>query len=149
LQHNPIIQAWLKELGAGWDDDETPWCGTAVAHCLKSSGRGIPKHWYRAAAYADPSYGTVLQKPCVGALAIYTRKGGGHVTIVAGIDKQGRVMCFGGNQSDAINVMAFDATRPVVYVWPPKADGTKWAPADSRYKLPLLGSDGKVSVNEA
>ena len=32
-QHNPVIVNWLTALGAWWNDDETPWCGTFVAHC--------------------------------------------------------------------------------------------------------------------
>ncbi len=147
-RHNPTIQTWLKELGAWWTDDETAWCGVAVAHCLKFSKRAIPQHWYRAMAYAQ-NYGTVLQKPCVGAIAVYSRKGGGHVAIVAGKDKQGRIMCYGGNQNNAVNVMAFDPARPVVYVWPPKSDGSRTIPFADRYNLPILDSDGRVSSDES
>jgi hypothetical protein len=32
-------------------DDETPWCGTYVAHCLQTSGVKFPKDWFRALAY--------------------------------------------------------------------------------------------------
>jgi len=37
--HNPMILNWLHELKAWWKDDETPWCGVFVAHCLRIGGR--------------------------------------------------------------------------------------------------------------
>lgn len=63
-QHNGTIVNWLIKLGAWWRDDETPWCGTFVAYCLRQSGRPVPRHWYRARAYE--SYGTRLDKPAYG-----------------------------------------------------------------------------------
>ena len=41
--HNPMILNWLHGLKAWWKDDETPWCGVFVAHCLRIGGRDIPK----------------------------------------------------------------------------------------------------------
>ncbi|KWQ05489.1 hypothetical protein SE27_09660 [Acinetobacter harbinensis] len=44
--HNSTILSWLKSLGAWWSEDETAWCGTFIAHCLKVAGVKYPKHWY-------------------------------------------------------------------------------------------------------
>jgi len=148
-KHNPIILGWLKRLGAWWSNDEDAWCGVFVAHHLQNAGRGVPKHWYRALAYADPTYGTRLDNPCVGCLAVFTRTGGGHVAIVVGIDKYGNIMCLGGNQSDQVSIIPFNIARNPVWIWPPMANGVRSAPLPERYSLPLLKSDGKVSVNEA
>ena len=81
--HSPTILGWLKKLGAWWMDDETPWCGTFVAHCLQTAGVKFPKNWYRALAYLNG--GTKLAKPCYGCVAVKTRVGGGHVCFV--VDK--------------------------------------------------------------
>ncbi len=148
-KHNPIILGWLKELDAWWSNDEDAWCGVFVAHHLQNAGRGVPKHWYRALAYADPTYGTRLDNPCVGCLAVFTRTGGGHVAIVVGIDKYGNIMCIGGNQGDQVSIIPFNIARNPVWIWPPMANGVRSAPLPERYSLPLLKSDGKVSVNEA
>lgn len=63
-QHNPTIIKWLSQLKGWWKEDETPWCGTFVAHCLREAGLPIPQHWYRAKAYADfgsPVLRTVME----------------------------------------------------------------------------------------
>jgi peptidoglycan hydrolase-like protein with peptidoglycan-binding domain len=52
-----------------------------------------------------------------GALAVMTREGGGHVTLVEedlGSSFKGR----GGNQSDAINVQTFPKSDVLAWVWP-------------------------------
>ena len=92
-QHNPVIVNWLAALGAWWNDDETPWCGTFVAHCLRTAGRGLPKHWYRAREYEG--YGTKLKRPAYGCIAVLTRTGGGHVGFVVGEDKAGNILMLG------------------------------------------------------
>lgn len=141
------IEEWLKELGAWWKDDETAWCGTFVAICLKRGMRTYPKHWYRALAYRD--YGTVLDKPCVGCIVSFTRSGGGHVGFVVGKDKYGNLMVLGGNQKNMVNIMPFSIARDQVYIWPANEFGVKMLPLQSRYTLPVIDSNGKVSTNEA
>ena len=146
-QHNPTILGWLRDLDAWWSNDEVAWCGTYVAACLKKSGRGIPKHWYRALAYAD--YGTKLDKPCYGCIVVFSRQGGGHVGFVVGVDKYGNLMVQGGNQGDQVNIRPFSVGRVTAYIWPPTASGRAMSPDPSRYNLPVLTSDGRVSTNEA
>ena len=134
-QHNPVIVNWLKTLNAWWAEDETPWCGTYVAHCLRSAGRGIPKHWYRAREYEN--YGTKLQQPAYGCLAVLTRTGGGHVGFVVGEDQAGNILLLGGNQGNKVSIAAFPKSRITAYVWPSFADGTPSRPAEHRYQLPI------------
>ena len=134
-QHNPVIVNWLKTLSAWWAEDETPWCGTYVAYCLRSAGRGIPKHWYRAREYEN--YGTKLQQPAYGCLAVLTRTGGGHVAFVVGEDKAGNLLLLGGNQGNKVSIAAFPRSRVTAYVWPTFANGTLSKPDSSRYKLPV------------
>lgn len=112
-RHSATIQAWLRRLRAWWDDDETPWCGVFVAHCLEVSGQFIPKHWYRAKEYLK--CGERIDKPCFGCLVIFGRNGGGHVGFVVGLDQQGRLLVIGGNQNNQVSVAPFPVSRVLGY----------------------------------
>lgn len=144
--HNSTIQRWLRELGAWWSDDETPWCGTYVAWCLKKAVRKLPKHWYRAKEYEN--YGTRLTRPAYGCIAVMSRQGGGHVGFVVGeVSKGGDLLILGGNQGNAVSIARFPRSRITAYVWPELSDGSKTNPAVFRYSLPI-GSAAK-SISEA
>lgn len=136
----PAIRRWLATLKAWWSDDETPWCGTFVAACLKQTGYEPPRHWYRAKAYAD--WGTPLQKPEKGCVVVYDRKGGGHVGFVTAVDQSGRLLTLGGNQGNAVTIAPFDSSRVLAYRWPPGAPPPHGT-------LPLVASQVKSSNNEA
>lgn len=138
---NSFIAIWLKLLNAAWYDDETPWCGTFVAHCVKSANLPIPKNWMRARDWL--TIGTTILKPCVGAIVVFSRDGGGHVGFVVGLDKYGNLMVLGGNQGDCVRISAFSFDRVIGYRWP-----SKW-PKPERYRLPILNGDGTLSKNEA
>lgn len=142
--HNPTILKWLKSLGAWWQEDETPWCGTFVAWCLKTAGITYPKHWYRALDYVN--YGSKLAKPAYGCVAIKTRSGGGHVCFVAGRDsKTGKLVCIGGNQSNMVCYALYNESDFQEFRWYGKTN----KPAESRYKLPVLSGITSTKVNEA
>ncbi|WP_024435547.1 TIGR02594 family protein, partial [Acinetobacter baumannii] len=143
-QHNPTILKWLSELKAWWADDETAWCGTFVAHCLKSAGIAYPKHWYRALDYVN--YGTKLAKPAYGCVAIKTRKGGGHVCFVVGRDKKsGKLVCLGGNQSNKVCYALYNDSDFQEFRW----YGRTTQPASKRYNLPQLSGVTAIRVTEA
>lgn len=148
INHNQTILAWVKNLGGWFTDDETPWCGTFIAQCLKETGRGVPKHWYRALAYE--SYGTRLTKPAYGCIGVMSRTGGGHVTFIVGETKDGKYLVgLGGNQSNAVNLMKFEKSRFTAFVWPTYNNGVASTPYQSRYNLPKYDNSLKVSSNEA
>lgn len=140
-QHNPKIINWLKNLKSWIADDETPWCGTFVAECLRNSNLYYPAAWYRAKAYLELP--VKLTRPAYGCIVVFDRVGGGHVGFVVGKDKFGNLMVLGGNQSNAVNIKPFTTSRVSGYRWP------SIHPTPVRFDLPLLNSDGKVSVNEA
>ena len=143
-QHNPTILKWLKSLGAWWQEDETPWCGTFVAWCLKTAGVAYPKHWYRALDYVN--YGTKLLKPAYGCVAIKTRSGGGHVCFVAGRDsKTGKLVCIGGNQGNAVSYASYNDSDFQEFRWYGKTS----KPAQHRYELPLLSGVTATKVSES
>lgn len=143
-KHNATISQWLKNLKAWWSDDETAWCGTFVAHCLRASNVAIPKHWYRALDYLN--YGARLRKPAYGCVAVKTRKGGGHVAFVVGRDKKtGKLVCLGGNQSDMVCFALYNESDFEAFMWYGKIKN----PAVERYDLPILTGITATKVTEA
>lgn len=140
-RHNSKILGWLQKLRAWWSDDETPWCGVFVAHCMQESGLPLPRFWMRATDWLN--WGAKLAAPVAGCVVVFQRPGGGHVGFVVGRDKAGNLMVLGGNQGNAVNVRAFSVGRVVGYRWP------AGLPVPANDNLPLLASDGKLSANEA
>lgn len=138
--NNPVIVGWLTKLKAWWKEDQTPWCGTFVAICLRVSGASIPNHWYRAKAYLD--WGITLSEPVYGCIVVFMRTGGGHVGFVVGKDALGRLLVLGGNQKDSVSIAPFDRSRVAGYIWPEGFEVMQ------QY-LPLMHADGKSSANEA
>ena len=145
-QHNSTIRNWLISLKAWWTDDETPWCGTFVAHCAKTAGRDIPQHWYRALAWAD--YGSRLDKPAYGCVVTFNRADGGHVGFCIGQDVDGNLWILGGNQGNKVSVAKFSRSRVHSYTWLGQ-NGLKKLPDDARYVLPVIQLAGDFSKNEA
>lgn len=141
--HNSTILAWLKALKAWWSEDETPWCGVFIAHCLKTANVQYPTHWYRALGYLEK--GTKLDKPAYGCVAIKTRKGGGHVCFVAGITANGKLVCIGGNQNNMVSYALYDIKDFEEFRWYGKTKN----PAEHRYTLPVITSVSSTKVSEA
>lgn len=81
-------------------DDETPWCAAYIGWCLEHGGlQGT--HSLLARSYA--TYGKALERAKTiprGAIAVWTRAGGGHVNFVLADDGT-YVTCIGGNQSNS------------------------------------------------
>lgn len=141
-QHSSTIIGWLDSLRAWWRDDETPWCGVFVAHCMKRAGHSLPRYWMRAKDWLG--WGESVAAPCVGAVVVFTRDGGGHVGIVVGKDQRGNLMVLGGNQGDMVKISPFAMGRVSGYRVPA---GYKIPPGN--LQLPVLSSDGRLSANEA
>ena len=117
-KHAGRIVRMLQGLGAWWRDDETPWCGVAMAAWMSEAGYAYPTHYYRALAWAE--WGRPLLGPWQGAVAVLTRTGGGHVGIVTGVTANGRrVRLLGGNQNDAVNEAWFPIERVTAFRAPP------------------------------
>lgn len=139
----PVIAGWLAKLGAWWADDETPWCGTAVAAWMQACSVPRPKHWYRAKGWLD--WGIDIGAPVVGCVVVFEREGGGHVGLVVGRDTRGRLLVLGGNQGDAVSVAPFSLDRVAGYRWPAEFP----VPAVGLTRLPVMAAVGAASTNEA
>lgn len=144
-RHEPLILRWWLSIGAHFRDDETSWCGAFVGGVLKEAG--LPIVSGGAAARAWLKLPVKLDRPAVGCIVVFWRgsKDGwsGHVGFVVGQDQGGNLMVLGGNQGDAVNIKPFGRDRVLGYRWP-----SNW-PAEERFKLPVLRSDGRVSTSEA
>jgi uncharacterized protein (TIGR02594 family) len=138
-RHNQTIIRWLGKLNAWWSNDETPWCGVFVAHCMQESNLPYPKFYMRAKAWSD--YGSLLRRDRLapGAILVFDRAGGGHVGFYLGEDA-GFYYVLGGTQSNAVNVMKLGKSRLVASRWP------KGEPVIGG---PVQMTGGKVSINEA
>lgn len=137
----PAIRRWLIELGAWWRDDETPWCGTCVAHWMKDAGAPIPKHFYRAKAWLD--WGSALSQPALGCVVVFDRHGGGHVGLAVGRNNLDYLLVVGGNQADKVSIASFSPDRVLGYRWPLLDLG------GSPVALPTLSAALPLSTNEA
>lgn len=123
--NNPVIMSWGNRLGArilgiAYGADSVPWCGLFAAHCVTQAGIAPPPISIRAKAWAtwgDPLSIRAVYPP-VGAVAVFERKGGGHVGFVDSVNADGSLNILGGNQGDAVNVRRFPRERLVALRWP-------------------------------
>lgn len=112
--HNAKILRWIRDLGGWFTDDETPWCGTFVAACVQVAGHPVPKHWYRARAWAQWGRPSPAR---LGAVAVFSRRGGGHVGFLIG-ESATHFYVLGGNQSNMVNIAPISKDRLLSIRWP-------------------------------
>ena len=117
---NPVIMRMAEKLGgwiAGWyKDDDIPWCGLFVAHCITATlpDEPIPSNPLSARAWSD--FGRDV-RPCLGAVLVFKRSGGGHVGFYVGEDADAYHV-LGGNQSNSVNVTRVAKSRLLATRWP-------------------------------
>lgn len=121
---NPLILEMAHICGGSiardYVHDSIAWCSLAVNYCLIASGLpGDDSLW----ALDFAKYGVKLSGPAVGAIATKKRyeggkQVGGHVFLVVGITKDGKIVGRGGNQSDMVCDELFDPSVITGYNWP-------------------------------
>ena len=150
-QHNAEILGWWEWLSLPFKDDETPWCAGFGNAMVQACGLPVVKK-NRAAAlgWRWNSYGTRLDGPALGAIMSMERPGtpgSGHMTFVAGRDKQGNIMGLGGNQGDMVSINPYNPiARNAQYHWP---EGAPLPDAVGLNTLPVITSGGSKLTNEA
>lgn len=123
---NPFIVEMAHEIvrrfpdlagNVGWyNHDSIPWCGLGVAYCFAVNGIKPSKAPLSALDWA--SWGVALKAPTPGAVMVYSRTGGGHVTFYESEDDT-YYYCRGGNQSDQVNVTRIPKSRAIKAIrWP-------------------------------
>jgi uncharacterized protein (TIGR02594 family) len=93
----------------------TLWCARFMNMVLRDLGyRGTGSD----AASSFASYGQRVSGPQVGAIAVMSRHGGGHVGVVSGIDAQGNPILVSGNNGNRVREAAVSRRRIYAYVMP-------------------------------
>lgn len=118
-QDNPVILAMAKVCGGNiaktYIHDEIAWCKMFTEYCLVKNGfKGVDSLW----ALDNAKLGTKLKGPTLGAIACKKRTGGGHTFIIAGRDKNGKIVGVGGNQSDRVSRATFLPSEIMSFNWP-------------------------------
>lgn len=127
---NPNILTWPKyiagefpEMAAyckGYNHDSIPWCGLTVAYCMTRAGirpqfgNTDVERFLWADAWKE--FGEPCE-PKLGCVMVFTRNGGGHVTLYEG-EEGDYFICRGGNQSDQVNVSRYRKSQFTCARWP-------------------------------
>jgi uncharacterized protein (TIGR02594 family) len=143
---NPTIMNWAKVQDLDhYTDDDIPWCGLFVAHCISSQLdlEPLPSIVLRARAWER--FGKEIS-PQTGAIMVFWRvsehSGKGHVGFYWGEDNS----CYhilGGNQSNRVSIARIAKNRLLCARWPSTA-----LPPSGKLVLTSVSQDG-ISSNEA
>ena len=143
---NEAILGWAEDLEiTSYDDDDIPWCGLFVAHCVGSQlpEEGLPTNPLGARKWKGFGYEV---SPKFGSVMVFWRgsPGGwrGHVGFYWAEDEDAYHI-LGGNQSNSVTVTRISKHRLLTSRWPQTAltvDG----------QIRFASANGKLlSVNEA
>lgn len=103
-KHNQRVLEYHSVSG-GFSEDEVPWCASFVNWVMLQSGvQKTVSYPARAKSWGD--FGVAIQFPRVGAIAVKTRIGGGHVGFVVAV-RGNSLYLLGGNQSDEVNIRRY------------------------------------------
>jgi len=143
---NQTILNWAKQL-TGWPrnyykNDDIPWCGLFVAHCLLDNDIPVTIE-NPLSAKAWNEYGVKI-KPCFGAIMVFSRNGGGHVGFYMSEDNS-YYHILGGNQSNSVNVTKVAKSRFLGARWP-KGYDTLYQ--QNKEIVIHKSFDGEISTNE-
>lgn len=109
IADNPIIMEWAKELKLDWyPHDSTPWCGLEMGIVAKRADKVPPPGLLAALNWVK--FGKKVDVPMLGDVLIFTRTGGGHVTLYIGEDSEA-YHCLGGNQGDQVDIARISKSR--------------------------------------
>jgi uncharacterized protein (TIGR02594 family) len=91
------------------------WCARFMNMVLERSGHsGTGSDMARSFA----SYGQRVSGPQIGAIAVMSRRGGGHVGVVSGIDASGNPILVSGNNGNRVREAPTPRGRIYAYVMP-------------------------------
>jgi uncharacterized protein (TIGR02594 family) len=118
---NEAILGWAQDLKIlSYDDDDIPWCGLFVAHCIGSQlpEEALPTNPLGARQWER--FGN-LEEPCLGCVMVFWREsmasGKGHVGFYWAEDG-GAYHILGGNQSDSVSVARVSKGNFLKARWP-------------------------------
>lgn len=137
-ENSAEILRYFREAGdPSIASEETPWCAAFAGAMLKRAGcQGTGS--LLARSYLN--WGIGLDAPRLGAIAVLARgndPAAGHVGFLLGTTAE-KLYLLGGNQSDAVTVGAFDASRLLGYRWPNAEDDAEQAASGNGVFAKLL-----------
>lgn len=110
-----LVNEARRYLGTNPTRRATLWCARFMNMVLQRTGhRGTGSDM--ASSFAH--YGERVSGPRVGAIAVMSRRGGGHVGIITGIDAQGDPIMISGNNRDRVREAPVSRRRIYAYVMP-------------------------------
>lgn len=143
---NPEILDWADDLDIAYADDDIPWCGLFVAHCIGStlaeevlpSTPLLARAWQGFGINTEPTRGSVL------VFWRGSRDGWkGHVGFYAGEDANAYCV-LGGNQSNMVSLAWIAKSRLLEARWPDTL-----APPVEPEIVQLARGNEELSINEA
>jgi uncharacterized protein (TIGR02594 family) len=118
------------EYASWYTGDDVAWCGLTVGFCMAACdvepvfGPTDTDRWMWAQAWGGKYWeADEIDEPCLGAVIVMKREGGGHVTLMEAHEdgsflKDGYYRGRGGNQSDMINVASHAKSQVIALMWP-------------------------------
>ena len=144
IANNPVLMkrfaSITKSLGSFYNADSVPWCGAMMAWWMTQCQIAPPAIAIRALSWAAWGQALSTAQLAPGAVLVFQRPGGGHVTMYVGEDAAA-YHCLGGNQGDAISIVRIEKARCIARRWPngePRTGGPV-----------QLAANGAASKNEA
>lgn len=110
-----IVAEARRWLGTNPTGRSRLWCARFMNFVLERTGhRGTGSDLARSFA----SYGQRVSAPQVGAIAVMSRRGGGHVGVVSGFDAKGNPIIISGNHGHRVAESTYPRGRVYAYVMP-------------------------------
>jgi uncharacterized protein (TIGR02594 family) len=110
-----VVDEARRWLGTNPTNRRSLWCGAFMNFVLERTGhRGTGSDLARSFA----SVGQRVSGPQVGALAVMSRRGGGHVGVVSGVDASGNPIIISGNHRRTVAEAVYPRGRVYAYVIP-------------------------------
>lgn len=114
LFSNSLVAEARKYVGTNPTGRRSLWCGAFMDMVLKNTGHDGGGNL----ALGYEHYGTRVDGPQVGAIAVMGRHGGGHVGVVTGIDPSGNPIIVSGNHNNTVAESVYPRSRIAAYVVP-------------------------------
>jgi uncharacterized protein (TIGR02594 family) len=110
-----IVAEARRYIGGNPTSRGSLWCARFMNMVLLHTGhRGTGSDMARSFA----SYGHRVSGPQIGAIAVMSRRGGGHVGVVSGIDARGNPILVSGNNGNRVREAPVSRGRIYAYVVP-------------------------------
>ncbi len=110
-----LVSEARRYLGGNPTSRASLWCARFMNMVLQRTGhRGTGSD--TASSFA--SYGHRVSGPHVGAIAVMSRRGGGHVGIITGVDASGNPIMISGNNRNRVREAPISRSRIYAYVMP-------------------------------